>query len=297
MNTSLVSLQQTIRDRSAELRRISLRTKRSLNADVIGNYRSTFRGSGLNFSELREYAPGDDIKHIDWRSSARSGKTYIKSFEEERQLTVMLAVDTSLSTLAGLRGSMLERALAFSSLLATLASVNNDLCGLMLFSDTVNLFLKPENKRSQAQKIVRALSESQSQSGTDIDQALRHIQTNIKRRCVLFVLSDFFSPSFDAQLKQISRKHDTILVVPSLSLEQCIPARGIVAVRDPETGARSLIDAGHQSTRQSLTKQLAQRQQQLQSLARNCRCDLLLLDDDPLRSLATLMQRRHLRGG
>ena len=135
MNTSLVSLQQTIRDRSAELRRISLRTKRSLNADVIGNYRSTFRGSGLNFSELREYAPGDDIKHIDWRSSARSGKTYIKSFEEERQLTVMLAVDTSLSTLAGLGGSMLERALTFSSLLATLASVNNDLCGLMLFSD------------------------------------------------------------------------------------------------------------------------------------------------------------------
>ena len=296
MSTNLSALQQTIRDRSSELRRISLKTRRSLNADVIGNYRSTFRGSGLNFAELREYTPGDDIKHIDWRSSARSGKTYVKSFEEDRQLTVMLAIDTSLSTIAGLGGSLLERALTFSSLLATLASLNNDLCGLMLFSKGVDLFLKPSNRRTQVQRIVRALSESNAKSGTDIEQALMHLQTHFRKRSVLFILSDFYAPPFETQLKQISRHHDTILVTPALTVAQCIPARGIVEVRDPESGLCSLIDASHRPTRLALEKKLTNRQEELQKLARNNRCDLLFLDDDPLRSLARLMQRRHLRG-
>lgn len=296
MNTSLTSLQQTIRDRTAELRRISLRTRRSLNADVIGNYRSTFRGSGLNFAELREYVPGDDIKHIDWRSSARSGKTYVKSFEEERQLTVMLAVDTSRSTLSGLGGSILERALTFSSLLATLASINNDLCGLLLFSAQVDTFIRPGNQRSQVQRIMRALSESGAGSGTDIEQALSHLQLHVRKRSVLFLLSDFYAPPFESTLKQVSRQHDTILVVPTFSIDQLLPARGLIEIQDPETGSRTMIDAGHRKTRITFESRLKGRQEELRSLARRCRCDMLPLDNDPLRSLATLMQLRHRRG-
>lgn len=296
MNATIERLSQTVTERSAELRRISLRTKRSINADLAGNYRSTFRGSGLNFSELREYAPGDDIKHIDWRSTARTGKTYVKSFEEERQLTVMLAVDTSLSTGAGINGSTRERALLLSSLLATLAALNNHLCGLMLFSSDVDQFIKPSNKRSQGHRLLRALGESSTGTQTNIDQALRYFLTRVKKRSILFVLSDFFSPPFEETLKSTSRHHDTILVAPEFSVDQIIPRRGVVDLQDPESGVRMRIDASSTRSRKALEERLARRRQELEALARSTKCDLLLLSDDPLRALTQLMQQRLKRG-
>lgn len=291
-----VALRQQINERSAELRRITLRTKRSIDADLIGEYRSTFRGSGLNFSELREYAPGDDIKHIDWRSSARSGKTFVKSFEEERQLTVMLAVDTSSSTAAGIAGSMHQRALTFSSLLATLAAINGDLCGLMLFSSTVDLLIKPSNKKTQSQRIMRALSESTAAAATDIDGALKHLLTQMRKRSILFVLSDFYSPPFERSLTSSSRHHDTILVAPQFALTQIIPERGIVQVRDPESGSMMQIDAGNAKVRRALEERLSERRRELEQLARRTQCELLMLGDDPLAPLVQLMHRRHKRG-
>ncbi len=296
MNANAATLTQIINERSAELRRISLRTKRSINADLIGDYRSTFRGSGLNFAELREYAPGDDIKHIDWRSSARSGKTYVKSFEEERQLTIMLAVDTSYSTGAGISGSMHYRALTFSSLLATLAAINNDLCGLMLFSSTVDLFIKPSNRKTQSQRVLRALSESEAHSKTDLDGALKHLLARLRKRSILFILSDFYAPPFEGTLKTTSRHHDTILVAPQFSLDQILPTRGIVSVRDPETGGHSIIDASSARVRQALEERLLLRRRELEELARRTQTELLMLGDDPLLPLTRLMQRRHKRG-
>jgi uncharacterized protein (DUF58 family) len=290
--TNTHNLRATIRERSYELRRITLRTKRTLNTELIGNYRSSFRGSGLNFSELREYAPGDDIKHIDWRSSARSGKTYVKSFEEERQLTVILAVDASASTNSGFRESILHRALGFSSLIATLAAINQDLCGLVLFSDKVISELKPSNRRTQVDRILNELNQADPSGRTDINIPLTHILSHFRKKSILFILSDFYSESFETRLKQAALHHDIILVAPELDILDTLPERGIVEYSDPETGEKRLIDAASKKSRLQLKSSLQKREIELTELARRNKAQLIFLGKDPLRPLISLMERR-----
>jgi uncharacterized protein (DUF58 family) len=275
-----------------QLKRIRLKTRRSLDSDLIGNYRSAFRGTGLSFAELREYTPGDEIKRIDWRATARAGKVYVKSFEEERQLSVILAVDTSASSAAGLGSSFLTQTLTFASLIATLSALNNDLCGLITFSDTIGATLTPSNRRSQSRKIISTLVTQKPAGKTDIAAALLHIRQHFRRKSLVFLLSDFCAPAFDEALRSVALHHDLVLVLPSQRLDLILPQRGIVSFRDPETGQEFLIDCTHKKTRLALEKKIHQHHEALRQQARAAGADLIEISDDPLRSLNELMDRR-----
>jgi uncharacterized protein (DUF58 family) len=275
-----------------QLKRIRLKTRRELNSDLIGNYRSAFRGTGLSFAELREYEPGDEIKRIDWRATARAGKVYVKSFEEERQLSVILAVDTSASSSAGLGSSFLSQTLTFASLIATLSALNNDLCGLITFSNEIGTTLTPSNRRSQSRKIVSTLLAQQPAGQTDISAALLHLRQHFRRKSLVFLLSDFCAPAFDQALRSVALHHDLVLVLPSHKLDQILPARGIVSFRDPESRKEFLIDCSHKKTRLALEQKMKLHHETLRQQARSVGADLIEISDDPLRSLNELMNRR-----
>ena len=184
-----------------ELRRIQLRSRRLVTGDLLGQYRSAFRGSGLLFSDLREYQPGDDVKHIHWKATARSGKVFVKSYEEDRQLRIVLLVDTSPSMHATLGQQSSSRAVEFCSLIGSLAQRGNDLLGLLLFSDSPGEFLPPASGQKRYSRIVSSLLTARSEGGsvTDVAKALEYLSTANPKSSIIFVLSDFNCADFSTK--------------------------------------------------------------------------------------------------
>ncbi|HEY0782811.1 MAG TPA: DUF58 domain-containing protein [Thermoanaerobaculia bacterium] len=231
------------RDLMRKVRRIEIATNRLVDQGVAGDYHSVFKGRGMEFAEVRPYQPGDDVRSIDWNVTARIGTPFVKKYVEERDLTVFLVVDVSGSLSFGSR-AILKRELAaeIAALLAFAAVRNQDRVGAALISDRLELFLQPQRRRNHVLRLVREVLERPARGGTDLGRGLGAVLASLKRRAVLFVISDFLGPAPERALKAAAARHDVIVVEIGDPRDQELPKVGPVVLRDAETGQLALVD-------------------------------------------------------
>lgn len=231
----------------ARIQRIEVATSRLAEELMVGLYHSAFKGRGMEFEEVREYIEGDDVRSIDWNVTARMNHPFVKSFREERLLTVMLVVDISSSSLFGsgerLKGELIAE---IAALLAFTAIKNNDRVGLLLFSDEVELFLPPKNGSRHVLRVIRELLfSSAKRRGSDLKVALDYLGRVQKKSCLCFILSDFLYPLPKRELSVTAKRHDLISLHVVDPLEETLPEVGLVAMRDLETGEVALVDTSN----------------------------------------------------
>lgn len=281
--------------RSSEVRRIQLRSRRLVTGDLMGQYRSAFRGTGLVFTDIREYQPGDDVKHIHWKATARTGKVFVKSYEEDRQLRVLLAVDASASMRAVDSVSAFNKALEFTSLIGALTAGGNDLLGLSLFGTETLSYLPPKSGAKRIQQIISALMGVDSKSmGTDIGAGLQQLSLALRKPSIVFVLSDFFSADFQEELRTLSAIHDVILVQLESSLG-AVDACGLVSFVDSESGARAVVDTSSKAVRAAWAESLQSRRRSIHEVAQRAGADHIVISDNTLKPLLGLMKERSRR--
>jgi len=234
-----------------QVRQIEIRTKGLVNQVFSGQYHSVFKGRGMEFSEVREYQFGDDIRDIDWNVTARFAHPYIKVFEEERELTVMLMVDLSGSLMFGSVSKTKQRIAAeISAILAFSALKNNDKVGLILFTDKIEKFVPPRKGRKHVLRIIReVLSFEPEGKATNLKGALEYMNSTIKKRSIAFLLSDFMDDGYEKILRIIGKKHDLISIVLEDRRESEIPKLGLVKLSDAETGEERWIDTSNAKVR------------------------------------------------
>ena len=234
-----------------KVRKIEIKTRRLSNHIFSGEYHSSFKGRGMAFSEVRQYQYGDDIRSIDWNVTARYNETYVKVFEEERELTMVLMVDVSGSELFGTTKQFKKETITeISATLAFSAIQNNDKVGLLLFSDEIELFIPPKKGKSHVLRIIRELIEFQPKSKkTDITQALRYLSNVMKKKVILFILSDFMDEGYDSALKIVGRKHDVTGIRVYDKYEEEIPKLGMIPMLDAETGNTILVNTNSKKVR------------------------------------------------
>jgi len=235
-----------------KVRKIEIKTKRLSNHIFSGEYHSSFKGRGMTFSEVRQYQFGDDVRAIDWNVTARYNEPYIKVFEEERELTMMLMVDVSGSESFGTKNEFKKDIVTeIAATMAFSATQNNDKIGLILFSDQVELFIPPKKGKSHVLRIIRELIEFQPKSRkTDVGQALKFLSGVLKKRAIVFLISDFMAtPDYEHTLKIASKKHDITGVRVYDIREEEMPNIGIVNMQDAETGQSMLVNTGSKSVR------------------------------------------------
>lgn len=263
-----------------KIRRIEIRTKRLVNDVFSGEYHSVFKGQGMEFDEVREYQPGDDIRSIDWNVTARMGAPYVKRFMEERELVVMFLLDVSASGRFGTGDSTkLDTAAEICALLAFSAIQNNDKVGAVVFSDHVEKFIPPDKGRSHALHVVRELLFFQPEGrGTDIGEALSYLQRVLKRRAIVFVLSDFIAPDFSRPLGLAARKFDLVALNIRDRREQELVGSGMIRLWDQEKGGERLIDLGGRDAQKKFASFVRRHNEQLQSLFRRYGVDHVDID-------------------
>lgn len=234
-----------------QVRQIEIRTKGLVNHLFSGEYHSVFKGRGMEFSEVREYQYGDDVRNIDWNVTARFGHPFIKVFEEERELTVMLMVDISGSLMFGSLSKTKQRVAAeLSAILAFSALKNNDKVGLILFTDKIEKFVPPRKGNIHVLRIIReVLSFEPEGNATDIKAALEFMNNAIKKRSIIFLLSDFLDEDYEKILRVVGKKNDLIGVVLDDRRENEIPPIGLIKFTDAETGEERWIDTSNQRVR------------------------------------------------
>ncbi len=245
-----------------KVRKIEIRTKALSHQIFAGEYHSAFKGRGMAFSEVREYQYGDDVRNMDWNVTARMSAPYVKVFEEERELTVVLLVDISRSGLFGTQGKTKREQIAeIAATLAFSAILNNDKVGCILFSDRVEKFISPGKGRTHFLHIIREILEWEPQhDGTDIGEALRYLTNAIKKKCTAFVLSDMLdvqadgTPRYEEALKVAVNRHDVSVIRVTDPREQSIPNIGLVHAKDAETGASRWINTGSRSVRDAYAR-------------------------------------------
>lgn len=237
-----------------QVRQIEIRTKGLVNQVFSGEYHSVFKGRGMEFSEVREYQYGDDIRNIDWNVTARFGHPYIKIFEEERELTVMLMVDLSGSLMFGSVSKTKQRIAAeLSAILAFSALKNNDKVGLILFTDKIEKFVPPRKGKKHVLRIIReVLSFEPEGKSTNIRGALEYMNNAIKKKSIAFLISDFMDEGYEKILRIVGRKHDLIGIVLDDRREKEIPNIGLVKLADAETGAERWIDTSSRRVRERM---------------------------------------------
>lgn len=239
-----------------QVRRIEIRTKGLVNQVFSGEYHSVFKGMGMEFSEVREYQFGDDIRNIDWNVTARYGRPFIKVFEEERELTVMLMVDLSGSLMFGSISKTKQRvAVEVTAILAFSALKNNDKVGLILFTDKIEKFVPPRKGNKHVLRIIRdILSFNPEGNATDIKGALEYMNGTIKKRSIVFLLSDFMDQGYSKILKVVGKKHDLIGIILDDRRENELPAIGLIKLTDAETGQERWIDTSSNRVRKMMRK-------------------------------------------
>ena len=227
-----------------KIRKIEIRTKKLVNDVFSGEYHSIFKGRGMEFQEVREYQPGDDIRIIDWNVTARYGFPLVKKFQEERELTVVILLDASSSGKFGTQEKMKsELAAEICSLLAFSAIKNNDKVGMIIFTDQIEKFIPPKKGRSHALRLIREVLYYQPQNpGTDLALALDFLGKVLNRRAVVFIVSDFLSSGYDKSLKIANRRHDVIGIKITDPRELELPPIGFLELEDAETGEQILVD-------------------------------------------------------
>ncbi|MDY0989027.1 DUF58 domain-containing protein [Flavobacterium sp. CFBP9031] len=239
-----------------KVRKIEIKTKRLSNHIFSGEYHSSFKGRGMTFSEVRQYQYGDDIRNIDWNVTARYNEAHVKVFEEERELTMVLMVDISGSESFGSKNQFKKDIVTeIAATMAFSATQNNDKIGLILFSDTVELYIPPKKGRSHVLRIIRELIEFEPKSHkTDIAQALKFLSGTQKKKAIIFMISDFMSDSYEHTLKIASKKHDITGVRVYDIREERIPNLGMVSMLDAETGKIQLVDTSSKAVRMNYEK-------------------------------------------
>ena len=268
------------RETLKKIRRIEIRTRRSVNDVFAGRYHSVFKGQGMEFQEVREYVPGDDIRAIDWNVTARTGSPHVKKFTEERELTVMLLVDVSASNRFG-STAQLKRDLAaeVAAVLAFSAITNHDRVGLILFSDRVEKHVPPAKGATHVLRVISEILNAKPASPrTDLEPALRYLNQVVRRRSVAFLISDFIAPPCEHLLRVAARRHDLVSLVIGDKRESTLPAVGLVDFEDAETGKRIVVDTSHAPTRRTLLARQTERRQTLLRQLSRARSDAIELN-------------------
>ena len=239
-----------------KVRKIEIKTKRLSDHIFGGEYQSTFKGRGMAFSEVRQYQFGDDVRAIDWNVTARYNDTFIKVFEEERELTMMLIIDISGSNFFGSDSLFKnEYVTELAATLAFSATKNNDKVGLILFSDNVELYIPPKKGKSHVLRIIRELLEFKSESKkTDVNTPLKFVSNILKNRSIAFIISDFISKDYSNSLKIFSSKHDVTGIRIYDKTEEIIPNLGLIDITDNETGAKLTVNTGSKNVRKKYSE-------------------------------------------
>ncbi len=279
-----------------KVRKIEIRSRGLTRQIFAGEYHSAFRGRGMAFSEVREYQFGDDIRSIDWNVTARFGHPYVKIFEEERELTVMLLVDVSRSgdfgTVSGTKREMMTE---IAAVLAYSVIANNDKVGLILFSDKVEKYIPPKKGRAHMLRIVREMLSFEPQSsGTSLSEPLRFLTNVIRKRCTAFILSDFMAPTFVEALRIASGKHDLVALNISDRREKEIPDVGFIRVADPETGTEKWTDTSSARIRKEYAERWKLHDETVSSAFISCGVDAATVStgDDYIKPLISLFKHR-----
>jgi uncharacterized protein (DUF58 family) len=265
-----------------KIKKIHIKTGRMVNTMMAGQYRSVFRGTGIEFEEVRDYSPGDDVKNIDWKVSARLGRPFIKLYREEREMVVMLMIDMSASQRFGTTGNLkLEAAAEIASVLAFNAIRNNDRVGVILFTDRVEKYIPPKKGSAHIWRVIKEIFTFEPQHRkTDIDAAVAYLGKVSKKKTVSFVISDFLTSGFEKQMRKASRRHELIGVLICDPGDFILPPGGIVAVEDFETGQQLYLDAFDTITRKVYTRHNRRRYQQIMERFKRSNIDCIELQTD-----------------
>jgi uncharacterized protein (DUF58 family) len=279
-----------------KVRRIEIKTRGLSRHIFAGEYHSAFKGRGIAFSEVREYQYGDDIRSIDWNVTARFNHPYVKVYEEERELTVMLLIDVSGSgsfgTTVGFKRDLMTE---IAAVLAFSAISNNDKIGVIFFSDNVEKFIPPQKGRKHILRIIRELLDFIPESRrTNLSEPLRFLTNALKKRCTAFIISDFIVPDFEEALRIASNKHDVVALKVSDPLEKAIPDVGLIKVSDAETGSEKWIDTSSGSTRRAYEEWWRNHLENIRGIFKRCGVDYAELStrEDYVRPLIQLFESR-----
>ena len=265
-----------------KIRQIEIRTKGLVEEVFGGEYHTAFKGQGMEFAEVRPYQFGDDIRSIDWNVTARTGETYIKKFEEEREQTLLLVVDISGSELFGSKYKFKrEIAAEISAIIAFSAIRNNDKVGLILFSDVIELFVPPKKGKRHVLRLIRDLfAHDQTSYKTNINVGLERVLHVLKRRSIVILISDFFDAGYERTLRAVSSRHDTIAVHMHDPREEELPAVGLLDLTDAETGETITLDTGSVRLRKQYAEDAMKHQEDTSNLLRKARVDRVLVHTD-----------------
>ena len=285
-----------------KVRKIEIKTRALSHQIFAGEYHSAFKGRGMAFSEVREYQWGDDVRNMDWNVTARLNSPYVKVFEEERELTVVLLVDVSRSRLFGTQGQSRKDMIAeIAAVLSFSAILNNDKVGALFFSEKVEKFIPPKKGRSHLLHIIREIIEFEpTVDGTDISEALRYLTNAIKKKCTAFLLSDMLdvnkdgSPRYEEALKVAAGRHDLSVIEVYDPRERSIPDIGLVHIKDSETGQSSWVNTSSRKVRQAYEEWFANVAGASSRLFMKYNVDKVSIgvDDDYVKGLMTLFSNR-----
>ena len=279
------------------VRKIEIKTRGLSKNICAGEYHSAFKGRGMTFSEVREYQYGDDIRNIDWNVTARHNRPYVKIFEEERELTVMLMIDVSASRNFGTISKLKKNQITeIAAVLAFSAIQNNDKIGVIFFSDKIEKFIPPKKGRTHILHIIRELIDFYPEDKqTDIEQALEYMTNSIKKRCTCFVISDFIDEhDFAHALAIANRKHDVVALRVYDPRENQLPPVGMMYLRDAETGEQMWVDTSDKKLREAYEKYAFVREKELDAIFKRSGVDVANIrsDEDYVRALITLFKKR-----
>lgn len=279
-----------------KVRRIEIKTRGLTRHIFAGEYHSAFKGRGIAFSEVREYQYGDDIRSIDWNVTARFNHPYVKVFEEERELTVMLLIDVSGSGSFGTTAAFKRELMTeIAAVLSFSAIYNNDKAGVIFFSDKIEKFIPPQKGRKHILRIIRELIDFEPESKrTNLNDPLRFMTNAIKKRCTAFIISDFKSPDFEEALRIASNKHDVVALKIYDPLEMLIPDVGFVKVLDAETGDEKWIDTSSYQVRKTYEEWWRSHNEMARNIFNRCGTDFveLITGKDYVKPLINLFERR-----
>jgi uncharacterized protein (DUF58 family) len=285
-----------------EVRRLEITTRHLVRDILAGQYLSVFRGRGVEFSEVREYQPGDDVRTIDWNITARLGTAYVKRFVEERALTVLFLVDLSASKDFGTRlRTKGDLAAELCAVLAFAAARNSDRVGALLVTDRVERVIRPKQGHRQARRVVsELLAFRPAGTGTDLAAGLEHLEPMLRRRATLFILSDFMTAGYDSALARAARRHDVVALQIYDPREQALPRAGVMTLWDPETGTWRYVDTDSPAVREYFERQARDFDTDLERRVRRAGADLVRLETgasyaEPLLAFFRRRERRLLR--
>jgi uncharacterized protein (DUF58 family) len=279
-----------------KVRKIEIKTKGLSKHLFSGDYNSAFKGRGMSFSEVRDYTFGDDVRNIDWNVTARTGSPYIKVFEEERELTVILLIDVSNSQQFGSQTKFKKDIIAeISALLSFSANNNNDKVGAIFFSDQIEAYLPPKKGKKNILRIIREIIQIEPKGkSTSIARVLEYLNKVQKKKAIVFLLSDFISPVFETELSITSRKHDLIGIYIYDKRESNLPNVGIIRLRDLESNNTKLVDTSVKSLREDYADNWNQRQLELKTQFNKHSIDLvdIKVEEDYVKALLALFRKR-----